>query len=73
MEGNQGLTLPILGFILSSEPGDAFVSVRYRNSYFWIDDRDLRSKIVFSFLMLVFNMVETGDKAMAPVVTIPKN
>jgi hypothetical protein len=57
----------------SEEPGDAFVSVRYRNSYFWIDDRDLGSKRIFSFLMFVFNLVETGDKGMAPVVTIPTN
>jgi hypothetical protein len=55
----------------SEEPGDAFVSVRYRNSYFWIDDRDLGSKKIFSFLMFVFNLVETGEKGMAPVVTIP--
>jgi hypothetical protein len=55
----------------SEEPGDAFVSVRYRNSYFWIDDRDLGSKKIFSFLMFVFTLVETGEKGMAPVVTIP--
>jgi hypothetical protein len=55
----------------SEEPGDAFVSVRYRNSYFWIDDRDLISKRIFSFLMFVFTLVETGEKGMAPIVTIP--
>jgi hypothetical protein len=55
----------------SGKPGDAFVSVPYRNSYFWIDDRDLRSKKIFSFLMFIFLLVETGEKGMAPVVTIP--
>jgi hypothetical protein len=55
----------------SEKPGDAFVSVRYRNSYFWIDDRDFWSKKIFSFLMFVFTLVETGEKGMAPVVTIP--
>jgi hypothetical protein len=57
----------------SEKPGDAFVSVRYRDSHFWIDDRDLGSKRIFSFLMFVFTLVETGEKGMAPVVTIPTN
>jgi hypothetical protein len=55
----------------SGKPGDAFVSVPYRNSYFWIDDRDLFSKKIFSFLMFVFTLVETGEKGPAPVITIP--
>ena len=55
----------------TGKPDDAFVSVRYRNSYFWIDDRDLQSKRLFSFLMFVFTLVETGEKGTAPIVTIP--
>jgi len=53
------------------KPADAFVSVPYRNTYFWIDDRDLMSKKIFSFLMFVFTLVETGEKGTAPIVTIP--
>jgi hypothetical protein len=53
------------------KPGDAFVSVSYRDSCFWIDDRDLMSKKIFSFLMFVFTLVETGEKGTAPIVTIP--
>jgi hypothetical protein len=56
----------------SGKPGDAFVSVPYRNSYFWIDDRDLMSKKIFSFLMFVFSLMETGEKA-APIITVPTN
>ena len=55
----------------SGKPGDAFVSVSYRDSYFWIDDRDLMSKKIFSFLMFVFTLVETGEKGTPPIVTIP--
>jgi len=66
--------LPLIRIRSSSEkPGDAFVSVPYRDSYFWIDDRDLMSKKIFSFLMFVFTLVETGEKGTAPIVTVPTN
>jgi hypothetical protein len=65
-------TRPLVRIQSSSEnPGDAFVSVRYRDSYFWIDDRDFTSKKIFSFLMFIFTLVESGEKGMAPVVTLP--
>jgi len=70
-----GETTPPLIRIRSSSgmPADAFVSVPYRNTYFWIDDRDLMSKKVFSFLMFVLTLVETGEKGMTPIVTVPTN
>jgi hypothetical protein len=55
------------------KPDDAFVSVPYRDSHFWIGDRDLMSKKIFSFLMFVFTLVETGEKGTAPIVTVPTN
>jgi hypothetical protein len=54
-----------------SRPPDAFVSVKYRNSWFWIDDSDLESKHVFSLIMNLFTMVDTGSPQNQPVVTIP--
>jgi hypothetical protein len=59
--------------ILSSpeRPADAFLAVPYRGHWFWIDDRDMPSKRLFSFLMFVFTLVETGAKDSAPVLTIP--
>jgi hypothetical protein len=57
----------------SGKPDDAFISVPYRDSHFWIDDRDLMSKKIFSFLMFVFTLVETGEKGTAPIVTVPTN
>jgi hypothetical protein len=52
------------------KPSDAFVSLRYRGYWFWIDDRDLPSKGLFSSLMLLFTLIETGGKEGAPIVTI---
>ena len=54
-----------------SSPLDAFVSVKYRNTWFWIDDTDLESKHVFSLIMILFTMVDTGPTENEPVVTIP--
>ena len=52
-------------------PADAFLAVPYRGYWFSIDDRDMGSKRLFSFLMFVFTLVETGVKDGAPVLTIP--
>jgi hypothetical protein len=43
-----------------------------RHYHFWIYDRDLRSKRMFSFLMLLFTLVEP-KATLAPLVTIPTN
>ena len=53
-------------------PEDSYVTVRHRGYHFWIDDRDLRSKRMFSFLMLLFTLVEP-KATLAPLVTIPTN
>ncbi len=52
-------------------PGNGFVSIRYRDYWFYIDDRDLRSKRTFAFLMILFSVTETGGREGLPLVTIP--
>lgn len=54
-------------------PTDAYVSVRYRNLWFWVDDRDLGSKRVFTFLRMFSSIAETGVAPQVPVLTIPAN
>ena len=54
-----------------SMPRDAFVSVKYENSWFWIDKGDLESKQMFSLIMMLFTMVDTGPRENQPVLTIP--
>lgn len=53
------------------EPRDAYVSVRYRGSWFWIDDRDLRSKAGFAIIMLLFTLTDQGAERALPLLTIP--
>ena len=50
---------------------EAFVAVNYRNTWFWIDDSDLRSKLEFLQLMNLFTMADTAPRENQPVVTIP--
>jgi hypothetical protein len=52
-------------------PTRAFVTVNYRGHWFWIGDRDLKSKRVFSFMMLLFTLADTGESQPMPLVTIP--
>jgi len=61
---------PIIG---TSAPGDAFAAVKYRDYWYWIDDRDYRTKGIFTFLMIIMTLSEKDDKVPAPVVTIPAN
>jgi hypothetical protein len=73
-EAKDGKILPLIRIHSSSKkPDDAFISIPYRGFHFWIDDRDLMSKKIFSFLMFVFTLVETGEKGTAPIVTVPTN
>ena len=55
----------------AAPPPDAFVAVRYRQHWFWIDQRDFRSKSIFSFLLLLTSLAETGVAPQAPVITVP--
>lgn len=54
-----------------SKPTDAFVAVQYHSHWFWIDDRDLKSKRVLSFMMLLFTLADTGERENLPLITIP--
>ena len=54
-----------------SQPKDAAISVHYRDLWFWVDDRDLESKRMFSTLLLLVNLAEAGQPNAAPLITIP--
>jgi len=45
--------------------------VPFKGYWYWIDDTDIASKRIFTFLMILFSLAETGQSTAAPVVTIP--
>jgi hypothetical protein len=53
------------------KPENAFVAVKYKDYWYSIDDRDFASKSVFTFVMILFSLTESGDNAPLPIVTIP--
>jgi hypothetical protein len=46
-------------------------AVPYRGHWFYVDDRDMASKRLFTFLMFIFTLVEAPGREGAPVLTIP--
>lgn len=70
--GDDLEALPILAVRAREvRPLNAFAAVEYRGTWFYIDDRDYRSKRVFAVLMLILNLVETSAGQQLPVITIP--
>jgi hypothetical protein len=57
----------------ASPPAATYAAVRYRDTWYWIDDGDYASKRVFTFLMIFFSLAETGVTPQAPVLTVPAN
>jgi hypothetical protein len=69
-----GQTQPFIRVLTSKEkPEDSFAAIRNRDHWFWVDDGDRASKGRFTFLMVLFSLVETGTVTQAPLVTIPIN
>jgi hypothetical protein len=63
----------VLSYIHSglTEPEDVYVAVQYKDCWYWIEDTDLPSKRLFTFLMILFSLAETGQTFSGPVVTVP--
>ena len=57
----------------TSKPRDAYAAVPYRDHWFYIDDRDYPSKVIFYFYLLLSSLTDTGGSAAAPIVTVPTN
>jgi hypothetical protein len=52
-------------------PEDAFTAIPYKDHWFWIEDTDLHSKRLFTFLIVLFTLTESGESAPGPIIPIP--
>ena len=55
----------------SEVPADTYTAVRYKDYWYWIDDNDVASKRIFTFLLILSSLAETGQSVAAPIVTVP--
>ncbi|PWU14517.1 MAG: hypothetical protein C5B50_17070 [Verrucomicrobia bacterium] len=62
---------PIRVKFSKTKPADCYATVPYRGGWYWIDDRDLKSKRAFGFVMFVFTLADTGKVETPPLITIP--
>jgi hypothetical protein len=53
------------------KPEDAFLAIEYHDYWFYIKDTDFHSKRMFSFLLFLFTLAESGSQGIAPVLTLP--
>ncbi len=54
-----------------SEPPGAFVRIRYRNHWFYIDDADLNSKATFNLLTYLLSLQSAGREGINAMLTVP--
>jgi hypothetical protein len=52
-------------------PQNAFVAIRYCGHWFFIENTDIRSKIIFSSVLGVLSMAETATTTGVPILTLP--
>ena len=69
---NGAPVAPLIRIVSSPQPPtDVFAAVPYRNEWYWIDDKDLASKRLLSFIMFLFTLTETEGRQNAPLITVP--
>jgi hypothetical protein len=65
---------PLLNILSgAAPPPHAHAAVQYKGRWFWIPDTDIRSKTIFTSVMLLFSISDVGVRSAPPVVTVPAN
>ena len=54
-----------------TDPHHPYIKVRYRDHWFYIDDRDVESKRTFVLLQQLYNLQSVNTQSQPPLLTIP--
>ena len=54
-----------------SYPSSAYLAVKYKKYWYYIEDSDVNSKRTFSLLLSLYNLQAGGVKQLMPILTIP--
>jgi len=54
-----------------SYPKDAYACVRYKDTWFYIRDNDISSKLTFLLLLQIYNLQAEDKKVFPPALTLP--
>lgn len=56
--------------VSKERPRDAFLSILFRDHWFYIDDRDVESKNTFTVIQILFSMANNGSGSVGPLISI---
>lgn len=56
--------------VSKEKPKDAFLSIQFRDHWFYIDDRDISSKNTFAIIQILFSMANSGSGSVGPLISI---
>lgn len=57
-------------YVSDAEPSQAFVKIRYRDFWFWIDDSDLQTKTTFNLLTFLMSLQTAASDGATPLLTL---
>jgi hypothetical protein len=55
----------------SAQPPVSFVSLKYQDRWFWVDNADFKSKAALTVLEVLHSIAESSHTPQAPLITIP--
>jgi len=62
---------PLIVYSSSCKPSNSYVSIKYRECWFYIKDNDLHSKKTFMLLLELYNLQSGNRQSKGPVLTLP--